>query len=340
MNNKYYLLKEIKNKVVSKKELEKLCKENKIKGAKYLEDRDTYLLPSSYLDSYLKTRKSTLTKKQEHELKVMAAKIRLEALNCVYNAKSGHIGGSLSIAEILSYLYFYKLNIDINEDKKDCRDRLVLSKGHCTPALYSALSLRGFFPVEELNYFRKTNHFLQGHPDMKNIKGVDMTTGSLGLGFSAACGMALSSKLENKNYKVYAILGDGEIQEGQIWEASMFAGNNKLNNLCALVDYNSLQISGKVSEVMNIDPLDEKFRAFGWNVVTIDGHNLNEIDKAMNLFKKSDLPMLIILKTIKGKGVSFMENNASWHGTPPKKEEYELAYKELSENLNSLLGGK
>ena len=329
MNNKYYLLSEIKNKLVSKKELEKLCEQKKIKGAKYLKDKDTYLLPFSYLDSYIKTIKSSLSKKKEHELKVNAAKIRLEALNCVYNAKSGHIGGSLSIAEILSYLYFYKLNIDINNDKMESRDRLVLSKGHCTPALYSTLALRGFFPVSELASFRKTNHFLQGHPDVKGTKGVDMTTGSLGLGFSAACGMALSAKLENKDYKVYAILGDGEIQEGQIWEASMFAGAKKLDNLCALVDYNSLQISGKVSEVLNIDPLDEKFASFGWNVVTVDGHDICEIDKAMKLFEKSSLPMLIILKTIKGKGVSFMENQAGWHGKAPNDEQLNQALEEL-----------
>ncbi len=339
MANKYYLLNELKGTIVNKKELERLCKARKIKSAKYLKEKDTYLLPFNFLSSYLKNMKSTLSKKKEHELKVNAFKIRLEALNCVYNAKSGHIGGSLSIAEILSYLYFKELNIDVNDDKKVIRDRLVLSKGHCTPALYSALALKGFFPLEELKNFRKANHFLQGHPDMKGTSGVDMTTGSLGLGFSAACGMAISSKLENKKYNVYAILGDGEIQEGQIWEAAMFAGNKKLDNLCAFVDYNSLQISGKVDDVMKISPLDEKFSSFGWNVVTIDGHNLNEIHKAVRLFKKSKLPMLVILKTIKGKGVSFMENDASWHGTPPKKEQYELAYRELEDSLNKLVGG-
>ena len=269
------------------------------------------------------------TKKEE--LRVISNKIRLGALECVFNANSGHPGGSLSIADILAYLYFYKMNVDPqNPDKKD-RDRLVLSKGHTAPALYSALALKGFFSTDLLPTFRKEGSILQGHPDMKKVPGVDISTGSLGLGISAACGMALSAKTSGSENRVYAILGDGELEEGQVWEAAMFAGHYKLDNLIAFVDFNGLQIDGKVTEVMNPTPIDEKFRAFGWNAVVIDGHDLDAIDEAVEAaIKLKGQPSVIVCKTIKGKGVSFMEDKAEWHGSAPNKEQYELAVSEIS----------
>lgn len=259
----------------------------------------------------------------------IAAEIRKGALTAVYSASSGHPGGSLGIADILAYLYFEEMNVDPKNPKDPDRDRFVLSKGHTSPALYATLAERGFFPKEDLKTFRHKDSYLQGHPDMKHIPGVDMSTGSLGLGISAACGMALSAKISEKKYRVWTILGDGESEEGQVWEAAMFAAHYGLNNLCAFVDFNGLQIDGPVTEVMNPTPLDKKFEAFGWNVITIDGHDFDQIEKAVNVAKTSSKPTAVIAKTIKGKGVSYMENAVSWHGSAPNKEQYELGMKEL-----------
>lgn len=259
----------------------------------------------------------------------VANEIRKGVLTAVFSASSGHPGGSLGIADILAYLYFEEMNVDPNNPKMENRDRFVLSKGHTSPALYATLAQKGFFPKEDLATFRHKDSYLQGHPDMKHIPGVDMSTGSLGLGISAACGMALSAKISEKTYRVYSILGDGESQEGQVWEAAMFAAHYGLNNLCVFVDSNGLQIDGPVSEVMNPNPLDEKFKAFGWNVMVIDGHNFDEIDEAVKAAKKSDKPFAVICKTVKGKGVSYMENQCSWHGSAPNKEQYEIGMKDL-----------
>ncbi len=273
------------------------------------------------------------TKKQ---LEIAAAKIRMGAIVGTYNAKSGHPGGSLSIAEILSYLYFDKMNIDPANPGMENRDRFVLSKGHAAPALYAALANRGFFPVEELASLRKTGHFLQGHPDMNKVPGVDMSTGSLGQGISAACGMALSAKHRGLNYRVYTIVGDGESEEGQVWEAAMFAAHKKLDNLTAFVDLNHLQIDGTIEEVNSPLPLDEKFAAFGWHVEVIDGHDLEAIERAVEAGEKSDKPCAIICQTVKGKGVSFMENVCGWHGVAPNAEEYKTAMAELEQTLAAL----
>ncbi len=271
------------------------------------------------------------------ELEKVAYNIRKNAVTAVYSASSGHPGGSLSIADLLAVLYFEEMNIDPENPKKKDRDRLVLSKGHCSPALYGALAERGFFPKEDLKTFRQATSYLQGHPDMKNIPGVDMTTGSLGLGISAACGMALSGKIYNNDYRVYAILGDGEIEEGQVWEASMYASHYKLDNLCAFIDSNGLQIDGTTQEVMNSKPIDKKFEAFGWNVIVIDGHNYDEIRSALTEAKKvKNKPTAVIMNTVKGKGVSYMENNVSWHGSAPNEEQYNLAIKELDAHLVEL----
>ncbi|MBE6689025.1 MAG: transketolase [Ruminococcaceae bacterium] len=264
------------------------------------------------------------------ELQKIANNIRMGALECVYSANSGHPGGSISIADIMAYLFFEKMNIDPKNPKWEDRDRFVLSKGHTAPALYATLANRGFFSTELLKTFRHSDSILQGHPDMKGVPGVDMSTGSLGLGISAACGMALSAKISNKNYKVFAIMGDGEQEEGQVWEAAMFAAHYKLNNLCAFVDFNGLQIDGDITKVMNPTPLDEKYKAFGWNVIVINGHDFNEIESAVKASETSDKPTVIIAKCIKGKGVSFMENEASWHGTAPNKEQYEQAIAEIT----------
>ncbi|MCL2099289.1 MAG: transketolase [Oscillospiraceae bacterium] len=260
-----------------------------------------------------------------------AKEIRKGALTAVYSANSGHPGGSLSIADILSYLFFEKLNINAAEPNDPDRDRFVLSKGHTAPALYAVLAEKGYFPKEDLKTFRHSKSYLQGHPDMKGVPGVDMTTGSLGLGVSAACGMAKSAKIFNQNYRVYAILGDGELQEGQVWEAAMFAGHYKLDNLCLFIDFNGLQIDGDITKVMDPTPIDEKYKAFGFNVININGHDFDEIDNAAKqaeAFKGK--PTAIICRTIKGKGVSFMENKAEWHGTAPNKEQYESAMAELA----------
>ena len=264
------------------------------------------------------------------KLEEMTKKVRLGIIEAVYNNQSGHPGGSLSIADIMTVLYFNEMNIDNENPKWEDRDRLVLSKGHCSPALYSALANRGYFPVEDLKTFRNINSYLQGHPDMKHIPGVDMTTGSLGQGLSAANGMAISAKLDNKNYRVYCILGDGEIEEGQIWEAAMASNKYKLDNLCVIVDNNNLQIDGTIEEVMDSNPIDEKFKSFGFQIIKIDGHDIEEIKKAFEVARNvKGKPTCIIAKTIKGKGVSFMENQVGWHGKAPNKEQYEEAKKEI-----------
>ncbi len=271
------------------------------------------------------------------ELSIAACNVRIGAIEGVHCAKSGHPGGSLSAADIIAYLYFKEMNIRPEEPKWEERDRFVLSKGHIAPALYAALANRGYFPVEELKTLRKIGSRLQGHPDMKHIPGVDMSTGSLGQGISAACGMAKAGKLMGKNYRVYAVLGDGEIQEGQVWEAAMFAGHNKLDNLCVVVDNNGLQIDGDVADVCSPYPIDEKFQAFGFHVINIDGHNFDEIEAAFAEARTiKGKPTAIIAKTVKGKGISFMENKASWHGTAPNDEQYEIAMSELKAVLAGL----
>jgi len=271
------------------------------------------------------------------ELKKIATNIRLGTLEAVYSASSGHPGGSLSIADLLAYLYFVEMKVDPKNPKWEDRDRLVLSKGHTAPGLYAALAEKGFFPKEDLKTFRNIESYLQGHPDMKGTPGVDMTTGSLGLGISAACGMALSGKIYNKDYRVYAIMGDGEQGEGQVWEAAMFAAHYKLDNLCAVLDFNGLQIDGPITEVMNSTPLDKKYEAFNWHVITIDAHDFNQIEAAFEEAKTvKGKPTLILAKSTKGKGVSYMENSVAWHGAAPKQEEYELAVKELNEALAAL----
>ena len=264
------------------------------------------------------------------ELENIAKNVRRGILEAVYSAQSGHPGGALSCTDILTDLYFNEMNIDPKNPKMENRDRLILSKGHASPAIYSVLANRGYFPVEDLKTFRKIDSYLQGHPDMKKVPGVDMTTGSLGQGLSVANGMALAGKLDNKNYYVYVVLGDGEIEEGQVWEAAMSAAHYKLNNVIAFVDFNGLQIDGAVKDVMNVTPIKEKFEAFGWNTLEIDGHNFEEIANAVKKAKESlDKPTAIVAHTTKGKGISFMENQAGWHGKAPKKEEFELAMKEL-----------
>ena len=267
-------------------------------------------------------------------LQQAALKIRLGILEEVFSASSGHPGGSLSIADILSYLFFKEMRIDPKNPQWEDRDRFVLSKGHTAPALYAALANRGYFEVSELKGFRNASSFLQGHPDMKHTPGVDMTTGSLGLGISAACGMALSGKISDKDYRVYAVLGDGETEEGQVWEAAMFAAHYKLDNLCIFVDFNGLQIDGPIVDVIDPTPLDKKFEAFNWNVITIDAHNFDEIEAAVEAAKAcKGKPTAIIAKSVKGKGVSFMENKVGWHGKAPNAEEYEQAVAEINASM-------
>jgi len=268
--------------------------------------------------------------KDVKELQEYAKKVRQGIIESVYNAKSGHPGGSLSVADILTVLYFNQMNIDEKNPKAKERDRLVLSKGHTAPALYSVLALRGFFDIEELKSLRNIDSKLQGHPDMKKVPGVDASTGSLGQGLSIANGMALASKMNSEGIRVYCICGDGEIEEGQIWEAAMTSSHYKLDNLCVIVDNNNLQIDGKVNEVMNVYPIDKKFQSFGFETINVDGHNIEELIKAFDAAKKvKGKPTAIIANTIKGKGVSFMENIAGWHGKAPNHEEYLLAMKEL-----------
>ena len=264
----------------------------------------------------------------------IANNIRINIIKSVSSAKSGHPGGSLSIADIMTVLYFEKMNIDPTNPKFEDRDRFVLSKGHAAPALYATLAERGYYSKDDLLTLRKFGSKLQGHPDMKKVMGIDMSTGSLGQGLSAANGMALAAKLDNKDYKVYVVIGDGELQEGQIWEAAMTAAHYKLDNVIAFVDWNGLQIDGSNDEVMTIKPIDEKFKAFGWNVMVIDGHNYDEISDAVDIAKKENgKPTVIIAKTVKGKGVSFMENNVSWHGTAPNAEQTEKALIELDKGV-------
>ena len=270
----------------------------------------------------------------KHQLQKTACRVRLGALEAVYSGKSGHPGGSLSVADILTYLYFAEMHVDPQNPQWSERDRFVLSKGHTCPALYSALALKGFFPLDELKKFRHPGAMLQGHPDMKHIPGIDMSTGSLGQGLSAACGMALAGKLEQKDYRVYVVTGDGEIQEGQIWEAAMFAGHRKLDNLCLVVDNNGLQIDGRVSEICSPYPIAEKFAAFGFHTTEVDGHDFealsNAIDEARQIKKQ---PTVIVAKTIKGKDVSFMSDNVAWHGAAPNDDQYKTAVADIEKVL-------
>lgn len=278
-----------------------------------------------------------MEKEQIQQLSLIATKIRINAIEAVYSAQSGHPGGSLSIADILSVLYFKEMNVDAKNPMNPDRDRFVLSKGHCSPALYGALAEKGFFPREDIKSFRQIDSYLQGHPEMKGVPGVDMSTGSLGQGICAANGMALAGKLDNKNYRVYAILGDGELEEGQVWEAAMFASHYKLDNLTAFVDFNGLQIDGDISKVMSPLPIDDKFKAFGWNVIVIDAHDYNQIEAALEEAKATKgKPTCIVSRSVKGKGVSFMENEAGWHGSAPNKEQYEKAVAELNAKLKEL----
>jgi len=271
---------------------------------------------------------------KKKQLQRLATRIRMGAVTGVFHAKSGHPGGSLSIADLLAYLYSEVLNVDTSNPQWADRDRLVLSKGHCAPALYAALAQKGFFPETELTTLRHIGAMLQGHPDMKGTPGVDMSTGSLGQGISAAVGMALSAKLMNKSYRTYAILGDGEIQEGQVWEAAMFAAHKKLSNLCIIVDNNDLQIDGRLDEVNSPYPIPEKFAAFGFHVIEIDGHNFDQLEAAFNeAATVTDRPTAIIQKSVKGKGVSFMEDAVGWHGSAPNAEQYEVAMTELKATL-------
>lgn len=266
------------------------------------------------------------------ELKEISKKVRISIIEQVYNAKSGHPGGSLSCADILTVLYFNQMNINEKEPKAPLRDRFVLSKGHCAPALYGTLAERGFFEKEKLKEFRKIDGNLQGHPDMNKVPGVDISTGSLGQGLSVANGMALSSKLNQDGYRVYCLLGDGEIEEGQVWEAAMTASKYHLDNLCAIVDYNGLQIDGKVEEVKGLDNLEGKFKSFGFSTIVVDGNNMEQLIDAFETAKLTkEKPTMIIAKTIKGKGVSFMEGKAEWHGKAPNEEEFKQAIQELSE---------
>jgi len=270
-------------------------------------------------------------------LALYAAKLRLLALEGIYSAKSGHPGGSLSAAEILTYLYQEEMDIDPANPQKPDRDRFVLSKGHVCPGLYAALALRGFFPVDAMKTLRKPDSILQGHPDMRSTPGVDMSSGSLGQGISAACGMALSAKLSGKESRVYALMGDGELQEGQCWEAFMFAAHYKLDNLCAVIDFNGLQIDGDITKVLSPLPIDEKLRSFNWNVILADAHDFDSLEAAFaNARAHKGSPSAIVAKSVKGKGVSFMENEAGWHGNAPKQEQYEQAVAELTAVVKAL----
>lgn len=269
-------------------------------------------------------------------LEITATRVRIGIIESIHSAKAGHPGGSLSCADILTYLYFAKMNIDPENPKKADRDRLVLSKGHAAPALYSVLAHRGFFDVSLLKTLRQIGSILQGHPDMKHIPGVDMSSGSLGQGISCAVGMALSAKHFGDDYKVYTVLGDGELEEGQVWEAAMFAANKNLSNLTAFIDYNNLQIDGSIEEVNSAAPIDKKFEAFGWHTIVIDGHDFYQIEAALNEAEKTDKPVAIIAKTVKGKGVSFMENQVSWHGSAPNDELAAKAIEELNAKLAEL----
>lgn len=278
-----------------------------------------------------------MNRTEKKELQILACKVRMGAIEGVYHAKSGHPGGSLSAADLYTYLYFKEMDVDPKNPKAADRDRFVLSKGHCCPGLYAALALKGYFPMDELKKLRHIGAMLQGHPDMKGTPGIDMSTGSLGQGVSAACGMALAGKMDGKDYRVYAMLGDGEIEEGQVWEAAMFAAHHKLDNLCLIIDSNGLQIDGPVSEVGGPEPIDEKYRAFGFDVQVIDGHDFDQIEAAFAHARTvKGKPSAIIARTVKGKDVSFMENQVSWHGAAPNAEQYETAMQDLNRVLSGL----
>ena len=280
-----------------------------------------------------------MTANETKQLAIQACKVRMGIIESVHAAKCGHPGGSMSAADMFTYLYFKEMNVDPQNPKDENRDRFVLSKGHTAPGLYSTLALRGFFPQEDLLTLRKTGSYLQGHPNMNSVPGVDMSTGSLGQGISTACGMALAAKYKQQNYRVYTLLGDGEIQEGQVWEACMFASHYNLDNLCVIVDNNGLQIDGEVAKVMSPYPIDQKLEAFGFHVAVIDGHDFNQIENALNEAKTvKGKPSAIVMKTVKGKDVSFMENNAGWHGKAPNDGEYEQAMAELNAKLKELEG--
>ena len=276
---------------------------------------------------------------QKLELQKLACRVRMGAVEAVYCAKAGHPGGSLSAADILTYLYFKEMRVDPARPKWEDRDRFVLSKGHSCPGLYATLALRGYFDEDLLKTFRQVGSILQGHPDMKHIPGVDMSSGSLGQGISAACGIALAARYQQRGYRVYALLGDGEIQEGQVWEAAMFAGHRKLDNLCVIVDNNGLQIDGRVTDVCSPEPIADKFAAFGFHVINIDGHDFDAIEQAFEEARAiKGMPTAIVAKTTKGKGVSFMEDNVAWHGTAPNAEQYEIAQNDLKAILAGLEG--
>ena len=278
-----------------------------------------------------------MEKSEEKALQIAACKIRLGAVESVWSAKSCHPGGALSAADIIAYLYFKEMHVNPSDPKNADRDRFVLSKGHSCPALYAALALKGYFAWDELRKFRHIGALLQGHPNMKETPGIDMSTGSLGQGVSAACGIALAGKMDGKAYRVYSMLGDGEIDEGEVWEAAMFAAHHKLDNLCLIVDWNGLQIDGTIEEIAGPEPIDEKYRAFGFDVQTIDGHKFDAIEKAFAHAKTvKDKPSAIIAKTVKGKGVSYMENAVGWHGKAPNDEQYEIAKSELTAELARL----
>lgn len=280
-----------------------------------------------------------MTEQEKKQLMAMACKVRMGAIRGVHSAKAGHPGGSLSAADLFTYLYFKEMNVDPKNPKWADRDRFVLSKGHTAPGLYAALALRGFFPEEDLLTLRHIGSHLQGHPNMNETPGVDMSTGSLGQGVSAAAGMALAAKYQGKDCRVYTLLGDGEIQEGQVWEAFMFAHHYKLDNLCVIIDNNGLQIDGNVADVMSPYPISEKLRAFGFEVTEIDGHDFDQIEAAFAQARATKgVPFAIVMKTVKGKGVSYMENNAGWHGKAPNDEEFEIAMKELSAQLAEVEG--
>lgn len=280
-----------------------------------------------------------MTPQEEKNLSIMACKVRMGIIESTHGAKAGHPGGSMSAADLFTYLYFHELKVDPANPKWSGRDRFVLSKGHTAPGLYAALALRGFFPVEDLPTLRHADSYLQGHPNMNDVPGVDMSTGSLGQGISCACGMALGLKHQNRMQRVYALLGDGEIQEGQVWEACMFAAHYRLDNLCIFIDNNGLQIDGEIARVMSPYPIDEKLRAFGFHVEVIDGHDFGQIEQAIEIAKATrGCPTAVILKTVKGKGVSFMENQASWHGKAPNDAEYAQAMVELKTKLEEWEG--
>ena len=275
--------------------------------------------------------------KKRLELAIIANKVRKNALTAVYSASSGHPGGSLSIADLLTLLYFEVMNVDPKNPKNPDRDRFVLSKGHTAPALYSVLAERGFFPTDDIKTFRRADSYLQGHPDMNKVPGIDMSTGSLGQGVSAAGGMALAAKLDNKAYRVYTVLGDGELEEGQVWEQAMFASHYKLDNLTAFIDFNGLQIDGDITKVMNPTPIDKKFEAFGWHVIVTDAHDFDALESAIEEAQATKgKPTAIIMKSVKGKNVSFMENNAAWHGAAPYEEQYNQAIAELDKIIAEL----